>query len=174
MANPKVNTEQLWRYVDGLSTNAERQQVEDAIATDIGMAAELKEMKTLDQSFRAISSDQPSMRFSKNVLELLPPPAQRLKQLSFFSSRAKRWWGVAATLLLLVSTYFVFFPQEYAWLGMTKELLPEQAQNWELGFSINANLGFLLGITLAVLAVLLVDYWLKRRQVHTNALTRKK
>lgn len=164
MANPKMNSEQLWRYVDGLSSAAERQQVEDAVAADAGLAAELKEIKSIDQSFGAISPDQPSLRFSKNILEKLPPAAQRLKRLSFFSSRAKRWWGVAAMIVLLVSSYFVFFPQEYAWLGMAKEFLPEQAPTWDIGFTFNANLGYLLGISLAVLAVLLVDHWFNRRQ----------
>lgn len=174
MAHPKVKAEQLWRYVDGLATEAERKQVEDALATDAGLAAELAQMKNLDQSFRAISPDQPSMRFAKNVLEQLPPPAQRLKGLSFFSVRAKRWWSIAASLVLLVSTYFVFFPQEYAWLGWAKDLLPEQAQNWEGGVSFQANLGYLLGISLAVLAVLLVDQWLNGRQAKTQSLPGKK
>jgi hypothetical protein len=72
----------IWDYIDGLCTPAEKEMVEKLLQTDPEwnhVYLELKDFNTLVAKTDLI--DQPSMRFSKNVMEevakyQIAPPAQ--------------------------------------------------------------------------------------------------
>jgi hypothetical protein len=61
---------QLWEYIDGTCNDAARTHVEHMIATDAGWKSLYDELVMLHTALPAgIDTDQPSMRFSKNVME---------------------------------------------------------------------------------------------------------
>ncbi|KIC94139.1 hypothetical protein [Flavihumibacter solisilvae] len=61
---------QLWEYIDGLSTPEERGFIEQLIASDQLWRSKYEELLQFNKSLNEeIELEQPSMRFTKNVME---------------------------------------------------------------------------------------------------------
>ena len=69
-----MNTQQpmedrLWDYIDGLSSPAERSAVETLIAANQEWRRKYRELLDVHQLLAGSELEEPSMRFSKNVME---------------------------------------------------------------------------------------------------------
>src|SRR5580658_1433041 len=69
-----MNTEQpmedrLWDYIDGISSPAERSAVETLIAANLQWQRKYRELLDVHQLLAGSELEEPSMRFSKNVME---------------------------------------------------------------------------------------------------------
>ena len=61
---------QLWEYIDGTCNDTARTYIEYMIATDAGWKSLYEELLKLHTALPAgIDTDQPSMRFAKNVMD---------------------------------------------------------------------------------------------------------
>ncbi len=72
--------ETIWNYIDGTATADEITLVEQMIATDANWRSKYHELKEVNQLLQTeLELEQPSLRFSKNVMEQLhglkPAPA---------------------------------------------------------------------------------------------------
>ncbi len=62
--------EQLWEYIDGQSTDQQKQFIEQLIATQQEWRAKYQELLDVHQLMRSdLELDEPSMRFTQNVME---------------------------------------------------------------------------------------------------------
>lgn len=62
----------IWKYLDGECTPQEKEQVQHLRTHDNAFADELELAKSLQETLQAIEPEQPSMRFSANLVEKLP------------------------------------------------------------------------------------------------------
>jgi anti-sigma factor RsiW len=63
---------QIWEYIDGQCSAATRLYVEQMIATDANWKSLYEQLKTIHMALpSAIELEEPSMRFSKNVMETI-------------------------------------------------------------------------------------------------------
>ena len=62
----------LWKYIEGNCDEAERQLVEKAFANDKTLKHEWHERRLLHESMKEIELEIPSMRFTQNVMDMLP------------------------------------------------------------------------------------------------------
>ncbi len=62
----------IWKYLDGECTPQEKEQVQHLLTHDNTFADELELAKSLQETLQAIEPEQPSMRFSANLVEKLP------------------------------------------------------------------------------------------------------
>ncbi len=173
MAKKEVNIEALWRYAEGSSTKAERENVEQAIENDPIWQGEWASIRSMHTQLTELVPDQPSMRFAKNVLESLPPAARRLENISFLPKWAKIAWSSLFGLLVLAGCYLLVFPiagmARPDWL---EKILPEAqlpTLNWQ--FSLD-NAGLVAAIFLSVLLILALDHLLQSRRTK-GSLSRK-
>ena len=68
--NQQENLEQqLWSYIDGISSVEERTAIEKLIATNAEWKSKYQELLEVHQLVRSTDLEQPSMRFTKNVME---------------------------------------------------------------------------------------------------------
>ncbi len=65
----KTIDEEIWSYIDGSCTAAERAQVEEKIATDEAYRMAFQELKQLDTMLTADELEEPSMSFNRNVMD---------------------------------------------------------------------------------------------------------
>jgi anti-sigma factor RsiW len=65
----KTMEEQLWDYIDGLTTTEERRVLEEKIATDIQYAEQYKALLAINQLLQQTELEEPSMSFTRNVME---------------------------------------------------------------------------------------------------------
>lgn len=66
-----IDEQQLWEYIDGEVAKTERVVLETHIDKCPECQKELDLLTTLDSEFSNILADKPSMRFTKNVMELI-------------------------------------------------------------------------------------------------------
>ena len=69
MDNQQEMELQLWEYIDGSLLDAERNAVEKLIADNSFWKQRYHELLDLHQSINLIELEQPSLRFTKNVMD---------------------------------------------------------------------------------------------------------
>ncbi|HVG42111.1 MAG TPA: hypothetical protein VM888_10920 [Chitinophagaceae bacterium] len=68
LANSSIET-QIWNYIDGLSNDNEKRAVETMISGNENWQTKYKELLEVHQLMQAAEVEQPSLRFTKNVME---------------------------------------------------------------------------------------------------------
>ncbi|MCX2478465.1 hypothetical protein OQY15_05145 [Pedobacter sp. MC2016-15] len=67
----KTIEEQIWDYIDGNSSPAERSETERRITSEEEYHLVYQELLALQQQLEQISTDEPSMSFNRNVMDLV-------------------------------------------------------------------------------------------------------
>lgn len=67
----KTIEEQIWDYIDGNSSTAERSETERRITSEEEYRLVYQELLTLQQQLEQINTDEPSMSFNRNVMNLV-------------------------------------------------------------------------------------------------------
>lgn len=70
--------ELIWKYIDGHCDATEKAAFEQRLATDLSFKKAFEERQVLDQGFQTLTLEEPSMRFTTNVMENLPVLYQKL------------------------------------------------------------------------------------------------
>lgn len=103
---------QLWDYLDGALPEAERLSVERALASDEGLRQTLLSMRQLHETLQSIAPEQPSMRFTQNVMDAIAHEAAVFRPQPLLSGKFLR--GIALgifALLGLTALLGLLFPQ---------------------------------------------------------------
>jgi hypothetical protein len=99
--------EKIWGYIDGISSKEEVAFVEQMIASDTVWRAKYSELKEINQLLKAdMELEQPSMRFSMNVMDQLKAlqPAPATKQ--YISKTIIR--SIAAFFILTIIGFLIY------------------------------------------------------------------
>lgn len=64
-----ANETLLWRFIDGVATEAEKIEIEILISSNLQWKEKYAELLQLNEILRSTELDQPSVRFTKNVME---------------------------------------------------------------------------------------------------------
>ena len=97
----------IWDYIDGLSTPAEKQMVEQLLQTDQQWMAVYNELKGFNEMIGSADMiEQPSLRFTRNVMEevakyKVAPPAS-----SYINKKIIH--GIAAFFILTIIGFLVY------------------------------------------------------------------
>jgi hypothetical protein len=98
--------ERLWDFIDGLSSTAERSAVEGLIATHGVWRLKYDELLELHQTMASAELEQPSLRFSKNVMEQIARYHVAPATKSYFNKNIIR--GIGAFFLVTITGFLVF------------------------------------------------------------------
>ena len=75
--------EELWDYIDGNVTAEEKDRIASKINTDLQYQSLYQELTTLNESIQQLDFEEPSLSFTRNVMEnvslQLPPVALKTK-----------------------------------------------------------------------------------------------
>lgn len=69
--------QQLWDYIDGNLDEFSKKAIEEKIESDVRIKAQYEELLKLNSAFSGLDLDEPSMSFTRNVMEsiaLAPAP----------------------------------------------------------------------------------------------------
>jgi hypothetical protein len=98
--------EQIWDYIDGNDDAAQRLETERKIAAEETYAVMYRELTAIQQHLLKISLDEPSMSFSRNVMDLVnmetPPVSLKTK----IDNRIIL--GISAIFILVITSIFVY------------------------------------------------------------------
>src|SRR5579863_4499417 len=97
----------LWDYIDGLSSPAERSALEVLIAENADWQRKYRELLNIHQLMAGSELEQPSMRFTRNVMEEITRHQVAPATKSYINKNVIR--GIGAFFLSMIIGLLVFF-----------------------------------------------------------------
>ncbi len=161
----------LWDYIDGISDDSEKAAVEQLIAQNAEWRAKYHELLDVHQLVQTTELEEPSMRFSKNVMEeiakyhIAPATKNYINQ--------KIIWGIVAFFITVIVGFIVYGISQVNWsAGSTSNSIGIDFTRVDYSGMFNNSLvnGFM--VLNIILGLLLFDRYLDmkkkqyRNQVH--------
>ncbi len=105
--------QRLWNYIDGLSDTAEKTDIEKLIAVNQEWQAKYHELLEIHQLINMAELEQPSLRFTKNVMEEIVKhhiaPATR----EYINKKVI--WGIAAFFITVIVGFLIYALAQVDW-----------------------------------------------------------
>jgi regulatory protein YycI of two-component signal transduction system YycFG len=103
----------LWEYIDGQAKADERSAIEKLVQENAEWKAKYQELLEIHQSLNLIELEQPSLRFTKNVMEeiarLQIAPAAK----QYINS--KIIWGIGGFFITVIVSFLVYGLAQIDW-----------------------------------------------------------
>lgn len=103
----------LWEYIDGLGSAEEQSAIEKLVAENAAWKAKYHELLELHQSINLVELEQPSLRFTKNVMEEIArlhiTPATR----QYINNKVI--WGIAAFFITVIVSFLIYGFSQVNW-----------------------------------------------------------
>jgi hypothetical protein len=157
--------EKIWGYIDGSSSKEEVAFVEQMIAADAMWRAKYSELKEINQLLKAdVELEQPSMRFSVNVMEKLKglQPAPATKQ--YINKTIIR--SIAAFFILTIVGFLIYGFTLIDWTSSTStgETFQLPSMSFDYKLLINSTWLNVLLMLNVVMGLLYLDTYLRRKK----------
>lgn len=157
----------LWDYVDGLSDDAEKSVIEDLIKQDAQWREKYQEILELNRLMADSELEQPSMRFTKNVMDEITrlhiAPATK----SYINKNIIR--GLAIFFLSMIVGFLVYGFGQVDYSAGTESKLPVDFSNVDYSVFFNntwVNAFMMLNM---ILGLFLLDQVLTERKMKWKA-----
>lgn len=160
----------LWDYIDGLADASERAAVEKLIADHTEWRMKYQELLDVHQMVQTTELEEPSMRFSKNVMEeiakyhIAPATKNYINQ--------KIIWGIAAFFITVIVGFVVYGISQINWSeGSTNSGIGIDFAQVDYSRMFNNNFVNTFMMLNVVLGLMLFDRYLdmKKKQYRGHA-----
>jgi hypothetical protein len=154
----------LWEYIDGFSSAEEKSVIDKLISENAEWKAKYHELLALHQSINLVELEQPSLRFTKNVMEeiarLQIAPAAK----QYINS--KIIWGIAAFFITVIVSFLIYGFSQVNWAssGSIDNALVNKVINTDYSKMFNnmfVNVFMMLNV---VLGLMLLDRYLANKK----------
>jgi len=164
--------ERLWDYIDGLSSVHEKSAIEKLIESNLEWKNKYHELLEAHQLMQSTELDEPSMRFTKNVMDEIAKyhvaPATR----TYINK--KIIWGIGGFFITMIVGFLIYtFSQLHLTETATPKILTEYNNtvskvDWSKFFN-STYTNIFMGIN-AILGLMMLDIYLTRKkQQHKEA-----
>ena len=130
--------QQIWDYLDGTITGNEREKIAELIKTDLVYKNSFAELLALHQQLGSLELDEPSMSFTRNVMEKVAAAPLPIKSVT----DKRIIYGIAAFFLLSILTLLGLVFSQVDWVKPVTGMLPN-TQIPEIDFSSYVNVTIL-------------------------------
>jgi hypothetical protein len=162
--------EQLWSYIDGSATAAEKTFVEKMLAAHEEWKAKYKEQLDLHQLLmNKTELEQPSMRFSKNVMEQIGGMQPKAATSTYVNKNIIR--SIAAFFIFTIGALLIYSISQINWAASSgsSNLIPFEVEDvqlpkFEITKMFNNTVLYSLLMVTAVLGLMLFDGFLRRKK----------
>jgi anti-sigma factor RsiW len=156
--------QRIWDYLDGSCSEQERKRIEHLLATNSEYQSAYSELEGLHQDLAKIELDEPSMSFTRNVMdqiESMPVPG------SVKSLVDKRIiYGIAAFFLVSIVALLTMVFKQIDWVQPVSDALPQyKLPEVDYSFSFNSTYVRLFFFADIVLGLYLLDGLLRKRML---------
>jgi len=162
----------LWDYIDGLSLPEEKSAIEQLIESHIEWRNKYRELLDVHELMsKSLELDEPSMRFTQNVMEdiakfHIAPAAQ-----SYINKRIV--WGIFSFFILMIVGFLIYGFGSMHWSGGSggnSQSLPyiNRVSSYDFSKLFNNTYTSIFLMINAVLGLVLLDMYLgkKKKQLH--------
>ena len=109
----------LWDYIDGISAASEKALIEKLVNDNADWRSRYKELLELHQLVQSSELEEPSMRFTKNVMEEISrlhiAPAAK----SYLNKRVI--WGIGGTFIAMIVGFLIYGVAQINWSEGTSD-----------------------------------------------------
>ena len=109
--------QQLWSYIDGFSSSEERAKVEGLIQSNLEWKNKYHELLEIHQLVSSSDLEQPSMRFTKNVMEQIAQLHIAPATKNYINK--KIIWGITGFFLALILVFLIYGFAQVDWTSST-------------------------------------------------------
>lgn len=114
--------EQIWNYIDGTCTDAEKLQFEKSLASDVVLQKKYDELLQLNSMFSQTELEEPSMRFSMNVMDIINATAAYKPLKTVVDKRIIK--AIAFVFISSISILIVFMLSQVQWSFSSANAIP--------------------------------------------------
>ncbi len=163
--------ELIWKYIDGHCNVAETAAFEQLLATDPSFKKAFEERQALDQGFQSLTLEEPSMRFTTNVMENLPVLYQKLPARQLLGPVwIKAFW--TSISFLMVSTLGIgFFSPDTATTTSSNEITRNLIDIPQMLFLPYKSALILLAISSSLILLVMIDKRLDKARKNRQSTT---
>jgi hypothetical protein len=163
--------ERLWDYIDGTCNAEEKTFIEQLIATNAAWKAKYKELLEVNQLMDHIDLEEPSMRFTQNVMEeigkfQIAPAAQ-----SYINKRVI--WGIGTFFLLSILGFLIYGFGQIDWSSTSSNSkMPIDFSKVDLSVIFKNTYTNVFMMLNVVLGLVMLDMYLgkKKKQLRDKAI----
>ena len=109
----------LWDYIDGISEASEKTLIEKLVHDNAAWRSKYRELLELHQLFQSSELEEPSMRFTKNVMEEISrlhiAPAAK----SYINKKVI--WGIGGTFIAMIVGFLIYAIAQINWSEGTSD-----------------------------------------------------
>jgi len=171
--NQEQNIEQqLWEYIDGISSNEERSAIEKLLQSNLEWKNKYHELLEVHQLMNTAELEQPSLRFTKNVMEKIAQYHIAPATKNYINK--KIIWGIAGFFFTLIAIFLIYGLSQVEWTSATDSRLSiDLSRLSEVDYSKIFNNNFVNGFMMVnvLLGLVLLDRVLanKRKKFQEQA-----
>jgi hypothetical protein len=166
--NMQQNMEdRLWNFIDGLGDTEERSAIEKLIAANMEWQRKYHELLDVHQLMNSSELEEPSMRFTKNVMEEIAKYHVAPATKTYINK--KIIWGIGGFFLIMVLGFLVYGFSQVNWSDNSSPGIISQYNlnkldkiNWSKFFNNTYTSIFMM--VNVVLGLVLLDMYLGRKK----------
>lgn len=161
--------ERLWDYIDGISSPQEKTVIEQLLENDAEWKAKYRELLEVQQLLGSSELEEPSMRFTKNVMEEISrlhiAPATK----TYINKRII--WGLGIFFITLIVAFLVYGFGQINWTESSGSKLPVDFDKVDYSKMFNNDWVNAFMMINVILGLFLLDRFLasKRKKFHEEA-----
>ena len=165
----QLQEQQLWAFIDGVSSVEERSTIEKLLASNQEWKKKYDELLDIHQLMNSSELEHPSMRFTKNVMEKIAllqiAPATK----NYINK--KIIWGIAAFFITILVSFLIYGFTQVNWNETGSTNLPINFSQVDFTKIFNNNIINAFMMVNVVLGLFLLDRFLanKRNKFHKEA-----
>jgi hypothetical protein len=158
--------QQLWEYIDGISSDEKRTTIEKMLQSNLEWKNKYHELLELQQLLNTTELELPSMRFTKNVMEKIAQYHIAPAAKSYINK--KIIWGIAGFFLTLIGAFLIYGFAQIDWNFQDNSKPLIDFSTFDMGKVFNNNFVNVFMMINVLLGLVLLDRVLanKRKKFH--------
>ena len=153
----------LWEYIDGFSSNEEKTVIEKLVSENAEWKAKYHELLEVHQSLNLVELEEPSMRFTKNVMEEIAKYQIAPATKTYINSKVI--WSIGIFFLTMIVGFLVYAIAQIDWTiaGDSKSTLGVDLSRVDYSQMFNSTLMNGVMMLNVVLGLVLLDRYLSNK-----------
>jgi hypothetical protein len=159
--------ERLWDYIDGLSNGDEKSAIEQLMQSNLEWKHKYYELLEVHQLMQSTELEEPSMRFTKNVMEEIAKHQVAPATRSYINKKIV--WGIGGFFILLILGFVIYSFAQINWAAESSapKMLTDYNNtmdkvNWSRFFNNTYTNIFM--VVNVVLGLMMLDIYLTRKK----------
>lgn len=161
--------ERLWGYIDGACGAEEKSAIEKLLDSNVEWQSKYRELLDVHQLLHSTELEEPSMRFTRNVMEEIAKLHIAPATKSYINK--KIIYGIGAFFITMIVGFLIYGFSQIQWTASSDNLIPIDFNKVNFGAFFNntyVNMFMMLNV---VLGLMFLDRYLsnkKKKITHTN------